>query len=117
MTTPTALPNAPAQRRARVIFWVLMGFAAFYLIAEHRLHLAGLWRWLPILILLACPLLHLFGHGGHGGHGGSGGHGGHTDPEADRATAKDVPPVTDTLNPPATSPRTPRPHTHRGDLP
>jgi hypothetical protein len=23
----------------------------------------------PILLLLACPLMHLFGHGGHGGHG------------------------------------------------
>ncbi len=23
---------------------------------------------LPFLFLLACPLMHLFGHGGHGGH-------------------------------------------------
>lgn len=108
MTTPTALPNAPAQRRARVIFWVMMGFAAFYLIVEHRLHLAGLWRWLPILILLACPLLHLFGHWGHGGHG---------DPDADRAASNDVPPATESSTPPPASPRAPRPHTHRGDLP
>ena len=35
-----------------MIFWILMGFAALYLLAEHRLHLSGLWRWLPILILL-----------------------------------------------------------------
>ncbi|OGT57253.1 MAG: hypothetical protein A3E01_14510 [Gammaproteobacteria bacterium RIFCSPHIGHO2_12_FULL_63_22] len=113
MTTPTALPYVPtpAQRRARLIFWVLMGFAAFYLIAEHRLHLAGLWRWLPILILLACPLLHLFVHGGHGGHGG------HGDPDADSAPAQDVPPVAEGSTPPATIPRTQRSHTHRGDLP
>jgi hypothetical protein len=23
---------------------------------------------LPLLLLLACPLMHLFHHGGHGGH-------------------------------------------------
>ncbi|KPH76153.1 hypothetical protein AE618_23515 [Bosea vaviloviae] len=47
----------------------LVGFlavAAFYLIAEHRAHLLG---WLPLLIFLACPLLHVFMHGRHGGHG------------------------------------------------
>jgi DUF2933 family protein len=52
---------------------VLLGFlaiAAFFLITEHRAHLLGI---LPYLLLLACPLLHLFMHGGHGGHGeGSG---------------------------------------------
>jgi hypothetical protein len=29
---------------------------------------------LPILIFLACPLMHVFGHGGHGGHDGHAGH-------------------------------------------
>ncbi|NJO34307.1 MAG: DUF2933 domain-containing protein [Rhodospirillales bacterium] len=24
---------------------------------------------LPFLLILACPLLHMFMHGGHGGHG------------------------------------------------
>ncbi|MBN8739094.1 MAG: DUF2933 domain-containing protein [Xanthomonadaceae bacterium] len=97
-----------------MVFWVLMGFAAFYLIAEHRLHLAGLGRWLPILILLACPLLHLFGHGGHGGHGWPGGP---DDPDVDRAAAKDVPPASDSTRPPAAAPRATRPHNHRGELP
>jgi hypothetical protein len=27
---------------------------------------------LPFLLLLACPLLHMFMHGGHSGHGDSG---------------------------------------------
>ena len=48
---------------------VLVGFlliTGFYLLAEHRAHLFGA---LPWLILLACPLLHMFMHGGHGGHG------------------------------------------------
>ncbi|MFA5800647.1 MAG: DUF2933 domain-containing protein [Candidatus Peribacteraceae bacterium] len=47
----------------------LLGFLAivgFFLVTEHRAHLYG---YLPYLLVLACPLLHLFGHGGHGGHG------------------------------------------------
>lgn len=50
--------------------WVLLAFlaiAAFYLFTEHRAHLFGA---LPFLLLLACPLLHLFMHRGHGAHGG-----------------------------------------------
>lgn len=59
------------SRRSR---WVFGGFAflAVLLLAfEHRMHLAGLIGWLPYLILLACPLMHLFMHGGHS-HGGGG---------------------------------------------
>ncbi len=49
--------------------FVFIGFAliaAFYLLKEHYAHVLGS---LPYLLLLACPLMHLFGHGGHGGHG------------------------------------------------
>ncbi|HZR02586.1 MAG TPA: DUF2933 domain-containing protein [Burkholderiales bacterium] len=52
--------------------WVLIGFlavGAFFLISEHQAHALGL---LPFLILLACPLMHLFMHHGHGSHGGDG---------------------------------------------
>lgn len=45
---------------------VLLGFlaiAAFLLLSEHWAHLLGFWPW---LLLLACPLLHVFMHGGHG---------------------------------------------------
>lgn len=52
--------------------WVFLGFAAvaaFFLFTEHRAHLFGI---LPFLLLLACPLMHLFHHGGHGGHAGHG---------------------------------------------
>ncbi len=39
----------------------------FYLLREHWDHVAGNWVY---LLLLACPLMHMFhGHGGHGGHG------------------------------------------------
>jgi hypothetical protein len=33
------------------------------MLTEHRAHVLGA---LPFLLLLACPLLHLFHHGGHG---------------------------------------------------
>ena len=44
-----------------------LAIAGFILRQEHRAHLLG---FLPYLLLLACPLLHLFMHRGHGGHGG-----------------------------------------------
>lgn len=50
--------------------WVLLGFlavGAYFLFSEHRAHFL---YYLPFVLLLACPLMHLFhGHGGHGGHG------------------------------------------------
>lgn len=38
----------------------------------------SLGRWLPYLLIAACPLMHLFMHKGHGEHteGGENGHGG-----------------------------------------
>lgn len=51
--------------------WVLIGFlaiAGFYLVTEHTAHLFGA---LPYLLLLACPLMHIFMHRGHGRHGSS----------------------------------------------
>ncbi len=43
--------------------WTLLGFlaiAGFFLFSEHRAHLLGA---LPLLLLLLCLLLHVFGHG------------------------------------------------------
>jgi Protein of unknown function (DUF2933) len=54
------------------ILFAFFAIAAFFLITEHRAHLFGI---LPYLLLLACPLLHLFMHRGHGGHGGGSGDG------------------------------------------
>ena len=54
--------------------WVLLAFlaiAGFYLITEHRAHL---WGFLPFLILLACPFMHMFMHHGHGDDTRSRGH-------------------------------------------
>ena len=47
----------------------LIAAASYFLFVEHRQHV---WQYLPFLILLACPFMHLFMHGGHGGHGGHG---------------------------------------------
>tara|TARA_R110002167_G_scaffold208253_1_gene412295 strand:+ start:18672 stop:18998 length:327 start_codon:yes stop_codon:yes gene_type:complete len=41
----------------------LIGFASYFLLMEHSQHL---FEYLPFLILLLCPLMHLFMHGGHG---------------------------------------------------
>ena len=63
---------------ARGSFWtsrgglVLLAFLVIggtLLFTEHRAHVLG---YLPFLFLLACPLLHMFGHGAHGGHTGHG---------------------------------------------
>lgn len=48
---------------------VFIGVVSYFLLMEHRQHV---WQFLPYLILLACPLLHLFMHGSHGGHAGHG---------------------------------------------
>lgn len=45
---------------------MLVAIAAFALLREHWAHVAGYWLY---LILLACPLMHIFGR--HGGQGNS----------------------------------------------
>jgi len=52
--------------RYAVGFVVIGGIAAYFLLTEHLAHVVGA---LPYLLLLACPLMHVFMHGGHGGHG------------------------------------------------
>lgn len=72
-----------AGSRTMLIFLAFAGIALFFLLGEHRIHALG---WLPLLLLLACPLLHMTMHGGHGGHGGKdGGHGGHGSPRPEQA--------------------------------
>lgn len=52
----------PSSRGNRAL-WGFLAVAAFFLWSEHRAHLMGL---LPYLLLLVCPLMHLFHHHGHG---------------------------------------------------
>jgi len=58
-------PHARSGSRAKWVFVGFLALAVFLLFTEHRAHVLG---FLPWLILLACPLMHLFMHGGHGGH-------------------------------------------------
>jgi Protein of unknown function (DUF2933) len=41
----------------------LIGAVTYFLLMEHRAHF---FQALPFLILLLCPLMHMFMHGGHG---------------------------------------------------
>ena len=58
------------RRHRSVLPWVWLALAVvlgFFLFTEHRAHLFGA---LPFLLVLLCPLMHLFmHHGRHGGHG------------------------------------------------
>ena len=57
--------HTPPARKGWRSGLALLGFlaiAAFFLLSEHRAHALGI---LPFVLLLLCPLLHLFGHGGH----------------------------------------------------
>jgi hypothetical protein len=48
-----------------IILIGLAALAAFLILNGHGYHLLSL---APLLIFLACPLMHIFGHHGHGGH-------------------------------------------------
>lgn len=55
--------------RAGIALLALLTIAGFLLFTEHRAHVLGAGLF---VLLLACPLLHLFMHGGHEGDGGNG---------------------------------------------
>lgn len=44
----------------------LIGAASYFLLVEHTQHF---FDYLPFMILLLCPLMHVFMHGSHGKHG------------------------------------------------
>ncbi|SCK20466.1 Protein of unknown function [Variovorax sp. HW608] len=48
------------------LLWIGLAAAVAWMFFRHNAHLLQL---LPFLFILACPLMHIFGHGGHGGHG------------------------------------------------
>ena len=62
------MPSPRWSATTRTVFFAFCAIVAALFIYEHRMHVLG---WLPYLILLACPLMHLFMHHGHGhNHGG-----------------------------------------------
>ena len=60
---------APPFWRARYALGLLVfgAIATYFLLSDHRAHFIGA---LPFLLLLACPLMHIFMHHGHDGKGG-----------------------------------------------
>ena len=65
--------------RAFVVCAAFLAIGLFLLWTEHLVHALG---YLPYLLILACPLMHMFMHRGHGGHGG---HTHHTRADRDRS--------------------------------
>ena len=51
----------------RLVLVVFLGIAGFFLVTEHTAPVLGV---LPYVLLMLCPVMHLFMHRGHGGHGG-----------------------------------------------
>lgn len=49
-----------------MVILVLVSFAGFILFREHQSHIL---QNLPYIILLLCPLMHIFMHGSHESHG------------------------------------------------
>jgi fatty acid desaturase len=66
--------STPESAKPAHALWIAAAMTAligaFFLLREHWGHVAGYW---PYLLLLACPVMHLFhGHGGRGHHAGHG---------------------------------------------
>ena len=59
-------PTGFWRSRYAIGLLVMGAVAAYFLLSEHRAHFIYA---LPFLLLLACPLMHVFMHHGHSGHG------------------------------------------------
>jgi hypothetical protein len=62
----TVGPSSFWTSRSGFVLLAFLAMGGVLLITEHAAHALGL---LPFLFILACPLLHIFGHRGHGDHG------------------------------------------------
>ena len=63
---PGQMGTPPFWRSRYGIGLIVFGaVAGYFLLTEHRAHFFGA---LPFLLLLACPLMHVFMHRGHGKH-------------------------------------------------
>jgi len=58
--------------RANIALVGFLAIAGFFLVSEHRAHLLPYLGYWPLLLVFACPLLHVFMHGGHGSQGDDG---------------------------------------------
>ncbi len=54
------------RTRSAIVLFAFIAIAGFFVLAGHTAHVLGA---LPYLLILACPLMHLFhGHGGRHDH-------------------------------------------------
>ncbi|MBY3225393.1 DUF2933 domain-containing protein [Rhizobium laguerreae] len=60
-------PPSAWSTYTRTVFIAFAAIALVLITYEHRVHVLGI---LPWLLILACPLMHLFMHHGHGGYSG-----------------------------------------------
>lgn len=58
--------NNGLSKRYKMITFIALGIMSYFLFTEHKDHIVP---FLPYLLLLACPLMHLFMHHGHHSHG------------------------------------------------
>ncbi len=63
-TTQQSIARGWLWSRTGLVLLAFLAIAAFFLVTEHTAHVLGV---LPFLLVLLCPLLHLFLHGRHGG--------------------------------------------------
>lgn len=66
LDTPRSKPDL--ARLTQWLLWLGLAGAVAWLVWRHGAHLGDIW---PFLLVLACPLMHLFGHR-HGSHGAGG---------------------------------------------
>lgn len=59
--------NSKAFSFSTMLICAVASAVLFYLLEYHWQHALGLLTYLPYLLFLSCPLMHLFMH--HGGHG------------------------------------------------
>lgn len=65
--SPATHEKTGLSRPLKTALLMVAVVGGFYLLREHWDHVAGNWIY---LLLLVCPLMHLFhGHSGHGGQG------------------------------------------------
>ncbi len=57
--------NPQGLSRGTIIACIVLSVVGFLVYTGHGAHMLGFF---PYLLILACPLMHLFMHGGHGHH-------------------------------------------------
>lgn len=68
MTRKSSFPDVVRTLSGpRLAFLAFIAAGGYFLWTEHQAHLLAA---LPYLVLLLCPLMHVFMHNGHGSHGG-----------------------------------------------